>query len=192
MDFLFLLYMVCFGVGLLFAVISAFAADIFGGGHEAHVEMPHAEGHAEAGLGTQDMPGFSPLSPTTIASFVTAFGGLGMLFSKFESTRSPWVSGPLAAIGGVVIAGAVFWLFQQIFSHTQSSSEGKVVDLIGQTAIIITPIPEKGVGEIAYVQGGSRYSAPAREEGGQPIANGQRVVITRIAGTQFYVSSYGQ
>ena len=29
---------------------------------------------------------------------------------------------------------------------------------------MITPIPAAGVGEIAYVQGGTRYTAPAREE----------------------------
>src|SRR5438309_4251447 len=30
-------------------------------------------------------------------------------------------------------------------------------------------IPENGVGEIAYVQGGTRYSAPAREERGTSV-----------------------
>ena len=45
-----------------------------------------------------------------------------------------------------------------------------------------------GVGEIAYVQAGSRYSAPARDERGAPVANGQTVKIVRIVGSQFYVA----
>ena len=35
--------------------------------------------------------------------------------------------------------------------------------------------------------GGSRYTAPAREETGAAVACGQTVKITRIVGTQFYV-----
>ena len=59
--------------------------------------------------------------------------------------------------------------------------------MVGLTATVITPIPEKGVGEIAYVQAGSRYTAPAREESGAAIAGGQTVKVTRIVGTQMYV-----
>jgi hypothetical protein len=56
-------------------------------------------------------------------------------------------------------------------------------------ASIITPIPENGVGEIAYVQGGTRYTAPARAEDAKPIGNGQTVTISRVVGTQFFVKS---
>jgi hypothetical protein len=59
--------------------------------------------------------------------------------------------------------------------------------LVGSDATIITPIPQGGVGEIAYVQGGTRYTAPARSESGAAIGNGQTVRIHRIVGTQFYV-----
>jgi hypothetical protein len=61
--------------------------------------------------------------------------------------------------------------------------------LEGTVGHIITPIPEKGVGEIAYVQGGSRYTAPAREESGTPVPAGATVKIVRIVGSQFYVKS---
>ena len=57
------------------------------------------------------------------------------------------------------------------------------------SASVITPIPEDGVGEIAYVQGGTRYTAPARAEEGKPIGNGKTVKICRVVGTQFYVQS---
>ena len=188
MDTLSFFFLVCFGVGLLFTTISAFAADIFGG-HDVHVHVDLGAGaHAEAGYGSHDMPGFSPLSPTTMATFITAFGGFGLLFSRLEATRSVWVSAPLAVLGGLLIAGLVFALFRQVFRHTQSSSEGKVLELVGEIATVITPIPANGVGEIAYVQTGSRYSAPAREESGATVGMGRTVVITRVVGTQFYVA----
>ena len=192
----FMVYSVCFGVGLLFTLVSAVAGHAFGGHGEVGHDLGghgggggHAQGHAEGGSGANDMPGFSPLSPTTLAAFVTAFGGFGMIFTQFEATRSWWISGPLALVGGLGIAAGVFWLFNLIFRKTQGSSEGRVADLVGQSATVITPIAADGVGEIAYVQGGSRYSAPARSEGGLTFANGATVTITRVVGTQYYVAA---
>ena len=184
MDFL--VYAVCFGVGLLFAVVSAFMGHLFGG-HDAHVDVGTG-GHAEAGFQDTGMPGLSPFSPTTITAFLTAFGGLGLIFSKIEATRSPWISAPLAILGALVIAAGVVWLFGTVFHAVDSSSESRVATLVGMTATVITPIPANGVGEIAYVQAGSRYSAPARDERGAPVANGQTVKIVRIVGSQFYVA----
>lgn len=186
---LFLVYLLCFGVGLLFTLVSALLSHGFGHDAGGHDTGGGTDGHAEAGFGAHDMPGFAALSPTTIASFVTAFGGFGMVLSKIEATQSPWVSVPLAALGGFAIAAGVLWLFRAVFRRTQSSSESHVATLAGLTATIITPIPENGVGEIAYVQGGSRYTAPARAENGVPVGNGATVKITRIVGTQFYVAA---
>ena len=191
---LFLIYLVCFGVGLLFTLITAFTSH-FWGGHDGGGDLGHgdagpgADGHAEAGFGTNDMPGFSALSPTTIAAFITAFGGFGMIFHRVEATSSPWISLPLSAIGGLGVATAVLWLFRLVFSKTQGSSESRVATLVGTTAAVITPIGANGVGEIAYVQTGTRYTAPARAENNVAIANGATVKITRIVGTQFYVAS---
>ncbi len=187
MDF-FLVYAVCLGVGLVFTIISAFMSHGFGGheiSHDAHGELGTG-GHAESGY---NMPGFSPFSPTVIASFVTAFGGFGMIFSKIQATKNPWISAPLSVISGLVIAAAVFWMFHQLFTKTQSSSESQVSALIGATATIITPIPANGVGEIAYIDNGSRYSAPARVVTGVALPTGQTVKISKIVGSQFYVEA---
>src|SRR5271154_4003542 len=78
---------------------------------------------------------------------------------------------------------------QRDVKKTESSSESRVAQLIGQTAAIVTPIPENGVGEISYTQAGSRYTAPARAEKGGVISSGQTVKITRIVGSQFYVEA---
>ncbi|MGO8764436.1 MAG: NfeD family protein [Limisphaerales bacterium] len=183
----FLIYASCFGVGLVFTIFSAFFGHLFGG-HEAHVDIGTG-GHAEAGYETTGMPGLAPFSPTTIACFITAVGGLGMIFSSIPATESVWISAPLSILGGLIIAVAVFFLFESIFQKLQSSSESHVGKLVGQPATIITPIPMNGVGEIAYVQSGTRYSAPAREDKGRPVASGQSVKIVRVVGTQFYVQS---
>jgi membrane protein implicated in regulation of membrane protease activity len=181
-----LVYAICFGVGLLFTLLSAFFGHLFGG-HDAHADLGTG-GHAEAGFDHSGMPGLSPFSPTTICSFITAFGAFGLIFSRIEATSSVWISLPLSVLGGLIVAGAVLWVFGAIFHNTQSSSESRVGSLVGRTATVITPIPPSGVGEIAYVQAGTRYTAPAREQNGMAVGNGQTVTITRIAESQFYVS----
>jgi hypothetical protein len=181
-----LLYAVCFGVGLLFALLSAVFGHI-GGGHGEAAHDAGAHGHAEAGSGVHDMPGFAPVGPTTIATFVTAFGGIGMMLARIDVAHA--LIGPIATVGALAIAAAVGWGFSVVFRRTQSSSEGHVAALVGQDATVITPIPASGVGEIAYVQGGSRYSAPARNESGAMVAGGATVRIVRVVGSQFYVNT---
>ena len=178
-------YLVCVGVGLFFAVVSAFFAEI-GTGHDGHSDG-HS-GHASPGAGSHEMPGLSVFSPTTLATFVTAFGAFGLVFTKIEATRSPWFSVPLAAICGLVVAALVAVVFNKIFRATQGSSEGRVAELFGQAATVITPIGEGGVGEIAYVQGGTRYTGAARAQDGREISSGTPVRIVRVADTQFFVT----
>jgi membrane protein implicated in regulation of membrane protease activity len=181
---LFTIYLICFGVGLFFSVVSAFFADFGGHDSDLHGGHPHVEG---GGAGGPEMPGFAPLSPTTIATFVTAFGGLGLIFSSISWTSSVWLSVPLAVVGGLGIAALVFLLFRKIFASTQSSSEGRVRELFGRSATVITPIAAGGIGEIAYEQGGTRYTAPARELESGAIPSGATVRIVRVVGTQFHV-----
>ncbi len=185
MDFL--VYTLCFGVGLLFAFFSAIFGHLFGGHDAPHMDVGTG-GHAEAGFQDTGMPGPSPFSPTTISSFLTAFGAFGMIFTRIPATSSPWISAPLAVVGALIVAGAVMFFFGFVFHKTQSSSESRVATLVGISATVITPIPAKGVGEIAYVQHGVRYSAPARDERGAPVGNGQTVKIVRVVGSQFYVA----
>ncbi len=82
-----LVYSICFAVGILFAVISAFLGHLFGGSDVPHVDVGTG-GHAEAGFQDTGMPGLSPFSPTTISCFITAFGAFGLIFSHIEATRS--------------------------------------------------------------------------------------------------------
>lgn len=183
MDFL--VYIVCLVVGLVFTLLSAVAGHLFGGDH-GHVAG--SGGHAEAGVDGSDMPGVSVFSPTVLSSFITAFGGFGIIFHQFAATRSPVVSAPLSILGGLVVGGGVLALLRQLFIATQGSSESKVAKLVGVQASVISPIPEHGVGEICYVQGGTRYTAPARTEDGAALGNGRTVKILRVVGTQYYVA----
>lgn len=179
-----IIYTACLTLGLLFAIISAFAGHLFGGHDGGDVGTG---GHAEAGYDHSGVPGVSFFSPTVLACFVTAFGACGLILMHVESTRNVWINAPISAVAGAIMAFCALLLFNWMFSKTSSSSESRVASLMGLTASIVTPIPANGVGEIAYVQGGSRYTAPARTETGVPVPAGKPVRITRVVGTQYYV-----
>ena len=177
-------YAVCLVVGLMFTLVSAIAGHFFGGHEGGDVGTG---GHAEAGFDDSGVPGISFFSPLVLACFITAFGAFGILFNDIKATSSVWLSAPLSAGGAFCIALVALWILNFLFTKSQGSSESKVGSLVGQTAILLSSIPENGVGEIAYVQGGTRYTAPARSEGHGAISQGETVRINRIVGTQFYV-----
>lgn len=178
-----IIYTACLALGLMFTIISAFFGHLFGG----HDGMDLGTGgHAEAGYDHSGVPGISFFSPTVLACFVTAFGACGLILSQIEGMRV-WISAPISAVAGALMASVAFLAFNWMFSKTQSSSESKVSSLVGQAASTVSPIPQDGVGEIAYVQGGSRYTAPARTEDGSAVSAGKPVRITRVIGTQFFV-----
>ena len=127
------------------------------------------------------MPGVSALSPTAIATFVTAFGTFGLILTKIEMKRS-------TARCRLVAAAFVVVAFNKVFRAMQSSSEGRVVNLFGTRAEVITLIGASGVGEIACVQGGTRYTATARLLNEREIPCGAKVRIVRVGGSQFYVT----
>lgn len=181
-----IIYAICLALGLLFTIISAIAGHFFGGDHGGDVGTG---GHAEAGFDHSGIPGLSFFSPTVLSCFVTAFGACGLILTRIEGTKSVWVSAPISAVAGLVMALLAFALFNFMFKQTQSSSESRVASLVGQSATTVSPIPADGVGEIAYVQGGARYTAPARAENGVAVAAGKAVRITRIIGTQFFVET---
>jgi membrane protein implicated in regulation of membrane protease activity len=182
----FLVYLFCLAVGFVFVVASALMGHLFGG---AHGHVGGSGGHAEAGGDNSDSPGVSIFSPIIMAAFVTSFGAFGLVFSEIEATRRPFISAPLAVIGAFMVALMLVGVLRKVMKASDSSSESKVSSLPGCVATVISAIPAGGVGEIAYVQAGTRYTAPAREEDGLSVGTGKSVTITRIVGQQCYVTA---
>src|SRR5215831_8022185 len=124
-----IIYIACLALGLLFTIISAFTSHFFGtGGHDG--ADVGTGGHAESGYDHSGVPGISFFSPTVLSCFVTAFGACGLILSRVDATRSVWISAPISAVAGLIMALLAFALFNFMFKQTQSSSESRVGTLI--------------------------------------------------------------
>ena len=156
-------------------------ADIDGiDGHDVDVDA-----HAEHGPGAEvEHSGVSFLSPLVMSTLLFSFGVMGFLVDH-------WLAGAIvglaAAAGGAFLGGGgAYWSLNKL-SRVEGGSATKVRQLLGHQAEVSVAVPEKGFGEIVYVQNQTRYNAPARSLAGVPIPRGAKVFIGGFEGTSFVV-----
>ena len=159
------IYIGCLAFGSFYALIAIFLGDH--GGVDSH-DIGH--GGAE---------GISPLKPIVIASFITFFGGFGVIGHSMSSFAA--ISVFLFAIAmGVVGAGAIFYTVVVPMYKCQSNSVISNESIKKIIADVITPIPIEGLGEVSYVAGGCKYTSPARSLSQEEILKGSQVIIIDI------------
>jgi len=185
-DVLEFIYLVCFFLGLGFALLSGLLAGLFTGHVGAHMDTGgghDAGGHFHTDEGSVH---YSPLSPVTIAMFVSTFGGTGILFKRFVNPNY-WVHGPMAIVAALVVAFIVSWIFYRIMVATQSTSQPRSEEAIGLEAEITVPIPHQGLGEIAYTLRGSRLTSPAKTADNKELPARAVVKIVKQVGNTYIV-----
>lgn len=168
-------YIGCITFGIVYSVVSALL-----GGHgfdHGDADIGDLDGHGN--VDSADMP--SPFSPVVIASAIATFGAVGIIGKagfRMTDFASLIVSlGFAGVIGAVIFFGIVKFMY-----GSQSNSTFSQSDIIGVEAEVITPIPGKGMGEIAYVINGVRHSLPAKSANNEDIAKGAVVNIKDITG----------
>jgi len=169
-----IVYFASFVLGLGYALLVGVAGHLFGGdGHDVHMDA-----------GT-DLP-VSPLSPTVIATFLTGFGGGGLLAnSYFQLSVGKGVL--VALLTAILLSCGTFAVLTLLFRSTQAGSEYSLSGLIGCVAQVITPIPENGTGEVALSVKGTRVVGPARSEDGKAVTRNAPVEIVRVVGNVYFV-----
>jgi len=171
-------------VGLMGGFASAHAPDFDLDGPDIHLELSgahdisHDVDHPEVGL--------SPLSPITIATFITTFGGVGLLSNNLFPF-SQIIGLFIATVSGVLLSGSVFMLYAWAIKEVQGSSEVQVGEMVGLTGEVIAPIPEDNVGEIVLVVRGMRARSTARSADGKAISRGTMIEIMEEVGNAVIV-----
>jgi len=181
-------FMICFGVGLLFLIVTAllgglgdFGGHVDVGGHE--IDLGGGEGGGDVG---GHAVGLSPVSPILISFFLTAFGAVGGICMSLWNIPFSW-SLLIALVMSFAMATLVYFLLLKVFEATQGGVEVNVSDLPGREADVITGIPKGGTGEIAFITSGGRLNGPARSEDGKPIPYNTVVRIVKVVGNTYIV-----
>jgi hypothetical protein len=136
-------------LGLSYAILSGalgWLADL--GDADVHVD---AGGHIEAGHP-------HPISGTTVATFITGFGGGGAVAHYLMKWPLLGSLGT-ALLTGLAVAGAAFAVLELIFKQTLGGGEFSAQDTVGREAEVITAIPKDGAGEVVVVIKGQREPA---------------------------------
>ncbi len=162
-----------------------FDVDVDADGLDADVDAGDLDGHADHTAGGEaEHAGVSFLSPLVMSTLMFGFGVMGFLVDH-------WVAGAVvglaAAAGGALLGGGgTYWSLNKL-SRVEGGSATKVRRLIGHQADVSVAVPDRGFGEIVYVQNQTRYNAPARSRGGVAIPKGARVFISTAEGSSFVV-----
>ncbi|HXZ78563.1 MAG TPA: NfeD family protein [Terriglobales bacterium] len=174
-------YLLCFIVGFVLSLLS-----FLGGGARPHfhfsgkLHLPHigrAGGHVTGGTphSESSMPLFNF---STLVVFLTWFGGVGYLLTKYSTLWTLAVLA-LAALSGVGGAAFVFLLVAKLLLAHEQELDPADYDMVGVIGTITNPIRAGGTGEIVYSQQGTRRSTGARSEDGAALPRGTEVVVTR-------------
>jgi len=155
------------------------------------VDIPGAGVHIggpELPAGGLDAPdvSVSPISPITIATFVTVFGGIGVITTQLFNV-SPGMSLVYSLLSALACSGLMYLFYSQFLIRSQGSSEMHRGELIGMQAEVTVPIGESSAGQVTYPTKSGRMSSMARSLDGKPIPRGQFVQIVRAIGHQVLV-----
>ncbi|MDP4142885.1 MAG: hypothetical protein Q8936_00175 [Bacillota bacterium] len=185
-------YTVIFLVGAIYAVVTFLMGGLFGivhlGGHiDTHIDAhfhTHIDSHVDGQSGSSVFTVF-PLKPITIVSFITVFGGIGVLGT--HSKLNAIITFILAVILGFLVSFILYKFVVVPLYKAQNTSAVSQEEIIGMQAKVISPILEGGFGTIAYVVNGSKYNAPAQHITKKAVAQGEDVLIYEIKNSVFYI-----
>lgn len=140
--------------------------------------------HAESGASVFHFPLFSPLAVSTLLGSLGAYGLITKLGAEVSDGLSLLISTP-AAVATAYAATFTAW---KIAKGSIGSSMIRVEDLVGLTAEVITPIAAGGVGEVAAIVHGQRYTSSAKAKDRGAIPRGTTVTIVETVGTTMIVT----
>jgi len=166
------IFLGCFVIGFMLSALS-FAFGMV----DAHVHFPW-ETHVDiGGIHGPHAHAVGPINFATICAFLAWFGGAGDLFTN----EFRWVALP-ALFGSVLVgltgAAIISWLMAHVLWSPNENMQSADYEMVGTLGTLSQPIRVGGIGELVYLQGGSRKSCGARSEDGAAIDKGSEVVVT--------------
>ena len=191
-------YFVCFVVGFVFSVLSflmgvhmpgKFHLPHLGHGGDLHLHLPHAGGHAVPGEGAHGGHAggeVSPINIATLMAFLTWFGGIGYILTRYSALLGIFalLLSVAAGLGGACL---IFLFMAKVLIRPGETMDPADYEMVGTLGRLSVGIRAGGTGEIVYTQGGTRKSAAARSEDSSAMEKGSEVAVTRFEKGVAYV-----
>ncbi len=181
---MFYIFIGCLGFGVLYSLVSLFLGHGFGHDFGGHGDFGGNDVAGHADSSSSDMP--SPFNPLVLASAITTFGAIGLIASQGFG-MGDFISTMVALAFAGAVGAVIFFGVVKLMYSSQSNSIFSLDDLADTEAEVLTPIPEQGIGEIAYVANGERNNMPARSSDKIGIERGTTVIIRKVAGNIAFV-----
>lgn len=160
------LFLSCLIAGILFAIISVLLGDWLSASLDGMLDFLSVEG-------------YSLFRPTVIASWVTVFGGAGLLLYRYTELGNVMV-----LVLTFLIASALAWGMYLIYIRPMEQSENSIgfsiQELTGVIAEVIVPVPANGYGEVMVQVGAARSNHIASSYDGTSISAEAKVIVVEV------------
>ncbi|MDF2835602.1 MAG: rane protease regulatory rane protein [Paenibacillus sp.] len=168
------LFLSCLALGILFAVVSVIFGDWLSQAMEGALDFLSLEG-----------PAF--LSPMTLFGGITAFGGAGLMLTRYTSIGM-WAVVLLAILIAIALGAAVFFLYVRPMENSENSIAFTLQSLSGALGEVLVSIPATGYGEVLIRVGAGVTNQIAASFDRQPIPESAKVVVVEVKESVLYVS----
>jgi hypothetical protein len=172
------IYQIAFYTGILYAVVAFLLGELL------HFTDLHGDFNIEGNIQSFTV---SPLKPSTIATFITTFGGVGLLFTRLN--KGVFIAF-IAAVGfGLITSWLIYFFIIVPLYKAQNTAIEDHEKLKGIEAVVISPILEDSFGEISYTVKNNKFNAPAKHVNKTYLGAGENVFIVYVEDNVFYVDS---
>ncbi len=127
------------------------------------------------------------INPMVAVSFLTVFGGFGILGVKVLGWGAVVVF-VFSLLSAVSTSAFLYNFIVKPIYRSENTSNVSREKLIGVPAEVTTDILELGYGTIQYTVNSLKYTGPAKHFEGKAVKQGEKVFICKIENNTFYVS----
>ena len=122
------------------------------------------------------------LNPLTIGTWVTTFGGFGLIF--LAALHSVPLSLAASSVTSFLATLLAFYVFLHVFIQPEFTRNMIPEETVGMSVDVTVAIPEGpgGMGRVTYILDAKRFVMNARSQDGQAIPTGAAVRVAAISG----------
>lgn|GEM_PF-635905 len=160
------LFLSCLVGGIVFAIVSVLFGDL----------LSSALGGA---LDFLSLDGYHVFNPTLIFSWITVFGGSGILLHRYTDAGNFAVV-MLSILIATLLAWCIYFLYVRPMARSEHSIAYSIQELTGAIAEVLVPIPEQGFGEIILKVGAGVNHHIASSFDGTALPAETRVVVVEV------------